>query len=973
MVSGSRGRGVGARPFALERQRLEQPILNGDGPSLITIVAPAGSGKTTLLARVAAANPLPVAWYLAAPEDTSEPAFVANLSRALSHAVPLRPQPAWTVEDIVSSVAASADGAVQLIIDDAHVLNGTPAQAALERFLRLRPSQLRVTVGSRRPLGINAPRLLVSGTLLELDNDSLRFRYWEVEELFRRVYEEPLSPEAAAALTRQTGGWAAGLKLFQLATSGKSDAERSRAVAHLNGRSKLFRSYLTWNVLKELDPERRIFLLYTSTLSRLTGPLCDALLNKTGSATILDELERLQFFTVASEDGSYYRYHQVLQTHLEGLLVDELGVRAAADLHARSARLLEEAGHIREALRAYALSNDWGSVARLLQQSDVQIAFSPDSLTRLPLPDDDPWLTLARARRLLRSGSVAAATRTYRHAESLLDDSDFVSRCAEERGLASPWLPDAVLMGARSTSTQHLASSRGVVELVRFATRRVQPPPSPGSAEAHPLAEGISRLLAGRVAEARACLTTLVGERSGMDEGAETFSQLSAWLALTVAEIADGARKSYVSELEDLILRAELAEHSWLARIGRGLQAAALLVARPEPWRADACLKLIDECRADEDDWGVLLLSWFFATSRAVAAEHASARRWIELMQASAQALDAPVFAAWAWRLMASVASLANSDDAVAIATVAADLERTVGLVDGAGTIERLLSACAWDLPAETVDRGPKERTLPRRVRIQCLGNFQLVQDHRPLPLDGLRPRSRSLLLLLAMDHGREVHREVLIEALWPEAPVGAATHRLQVAVSNVRQCLAAAGLGDKTLRRRGDAYALVLPEAVLDTEEFEQQIRRAKHAQSLGDDEAALRHWSGAVDLYTDDLLPEIGPSEWVVAERERLRLACSGAADSAARAHRHLGQLQDALRLARRALMVEPMRDSAWSLLAQIQEGMGDRTAAEMTRREFRKVTLELEVDPQAGTPPFMLDRTPRPPALDASRARA
>ncbi len=79
---------------------------------------------------------------------------------------------------------------------------------------------------------------MVSGELVELDSDALRFRSWEVEELFRVVYREPLSPEAAAALTRRTGGWAAGLMLFHLATSGQvsggagaSGSEPGRAVA----------------------------------------------------------------------------------------------------------------------------------------------------------------------------------------------------------------------------------------------------------------------------------------------------------------------------------------------------------------------------------------------------------------------------------------------------------------------------------------------------------------------------------------------------------------------------------------------------------------------------------------------------------------------------------------------------------------------------------------------------------------------
>ena len=76
----------------------------------------------------------------------------------------------------------------------------------------------------------------------------------------------------------------------------------------------------------------------------LTGNLCDALLETRGSAGVLAELEREQFFTTTSDGGLTYHYHQVLQTHLEVLLIDELGGRAARALYARSGQLLEEAG-----------------------------------------------------------------------------------------------------------------------------------------------------------------------------------------------------------------------------------------------------------------------------------------------------------------------------------------------------------------------------------------------------------------------------------------------------------------------------------------------------------------------------------------------------------------------------------------------------------------------------------------------------
>ena len=105
------------------------------------------------------------------------------------------------------------------MVDDLHEIAGSRAEQALERFVLLRPRWVRLLLGSRRPPALNITRLLVSGELCQLDSEDLRFRSWEVEELFRVVYDRPLSPEAAAALTRRTGGWAAGLQLFHLATA----------------------------------------------------------------------------------------------------------------------------------------------------------------------------------------------------------------------------------------------------------------------------------------------------------------------------------------------------------------------------------------------------------------------------------------------------------------------------------------------------------------------------------------------------------------------------------------------------------------------------------------------------------------------------------------------------------------------------------------------------------------------------------
>lgn len=182
------------------------------------------------------------------------------------------------------------------------------------------------------------------------------------------------------------------------------------------------------------------------------------------------------------------------------------------------------------------------------------------------------------------------------------------------------------------------------------------------------------------------------------------------------------------------------------------------------------------------------------------------------------------------------------------------------------------------------------------------------------------------------------------MEALWPEAAPGAATHRLQVAASNVRQSLTRAGLADGTLQRHGDAYRLTVADAVLDVGEFESLVRKAVSAEAAGDLDSALRHLSAALSLYVGDLLEEVGPCEWVLAERDRLQLACAATAAAAARIHLSRGEHADALSVARRAVALEPMRDSTWALLSEIQESMGDSFAAEATRRQYRLMCDDL-----------------------------
>lgn len=954
-------------PVGLRRDRLEGALIGPDAPLVSLVVAPPGSGKTTLLAQTAAASRWRVAWYAAGPEDRAEESFVRHIAESASTVLPER-LVARTLEDLICALD-SHTSPLTLVVDDVHELSCSGAEAALERLVRLRPTVLRLILGSRRPPRLNMPRMLLSHEITTLDGDSLRFRSWEVEELFRSVYGEPLSPEGAAALTRQTGGWAAGLQLFHLATSGKPAAERERAVSDLGGRSRLIRSYLTRNVLDELDSSRREFLILTSSLGVLTAPLCDALLNSTGSAQILEQLESQQFFTSSSPDGRTYVYHQVLQTHLAGELLNELGPVGASALYSRSGRLLEEAGHLREATRAYALADDWGSVARLVQEARAGFPVAWCGLVDGPrLPDDDPWLAVVRARRLLRDGSVEQSVATYREAESMLDDVDFRSRCAEERDVAGLWLGQARALRLRSTVRASDPPTLALATLVRRATLGLPSREASASEMTHPLARGLLSLLGGDLQAAGDQLA-----EAASWPGGSVFERLSGELASTVVDLMGGATANGVARLEEIALTAEVEEQPWLARLARGLLESLLLVTRPAEWRPEACAALQAECRARGDGWGAALLGLCMGVAHAISGDLVVAEQYLERSAAAARDLDAPVVEAWAATLASRVVEALDGTSASARRQAATDLRRAVGLLDIEPVIARLVigSRGGSEVPAARISA---ENTAERVVVLRCLGQFSIDVDGWPIDLDGLKPRARSLLLRLAMCYDRDVHREVLIEALWPGASPDLASHRLHVAASTVRKSLDRAGLAAPTVHRRGESYRLTLDGATWDVGEFERCLQEANRERDNGDVETAACRWSRALDHYAGDLLPELGPTEWVVGERERLRLDATQAAISLAETQLDRDMAPDAVAAAHRAVELDPLRDSSWQMLVAAQERVGDHRAAARTRLLQDRLH---GCDAAAPLPPSrrsVSERPSRPPrSLGATRGQA
>ena len=162
--------------------------------------------------------------------------------------------------------------------------------------------------------------------------------------------------------------------------------------------------------------------------------------------------------------------------------------------------------------------------------------------------------------------------------------------------------------------------------------------------------------------------------------------------------------------------------------------------------------------------------------------------------------------------------------------------------------------------------------------------------------------------------------------------------------MSSVRQCLAAVGLADDCVQRHGDSYALSLTGAAEDLADFDDLIRRSGRAEAAGDLEAALRCRLAALDLYAGDLLPEAGPAEWVVHERDRLQAAAARVGAEAARTALRLDQAAVGMRAAHRSIELDPYHDQSWQLLVELLERVGDHTAAAVTRRDHERICADL-----------------------------
>ncbi|SES48990.1 LuxR family transcriptional regulator, maltose regulon positive regulatory protein [Pedococcus cremeus] len=337
------------RPKAgtLVRARVSDLLDQGVSTKLTLVAAQAGFGKTTALANWVHQRCAPglVAWLSLDSGDTDPATFWTYVVTALSATnpdigsgvLPLlegagRPTPAMLTE--LLNRLAELEHDVVLVLDDYHLADGPDIAEAVTFLLTHLPPQAHLVLSTRTDPSLPLSRLRARGELVEIRAADLRFTNAEATSYLHGAGVD-LDPPEAAILESRTEGWAAALQLAVLSLQDRTDV--ADFLADFAGDDRFIVDYLVEEVLSRQPRDVREFLLRTSILERLTGPLCDAVTGHTGGGDTLQQLERENLFVIPLDARrQWYRYHHLFADVLRAHAATDPAGTPLATLHLRA-------------------------------------------------------------------------------------------------------------------------------------------------------------------------------------------------------------------------------------------------------------------------------------------------------------------------------------------------------------------------------------------------------------------------------------------------------------------------------------------------------------------------------------------------------------------------------------------------------------------------------------------------------------
>jgi len=350
-----------------------------------------------------------------------------------------------------------------LILDDYHVIEAAEVHDALAFLVDNLPPHVHMVILSRADPALPLARLRARNQLVELRAADLRFTPREAAAFLNDVMGLDLAAADVEALEQRTEGWIAGLQLAALSMQGRNDL--GGFISAFTGDDRYVVDYLVEEVLARESPAVREFLLYTSILDRLSGPLCDQVTGQQRGREMLESLDRRNLFMVPLDnERRWYRYHHlfadVLRAHLRAVAPD------IDELHRRASEWFEEAGEMPAAITHALHASDYERAARLIE-----------AIARELVSSYRPLELLAWTEQLPEDAIVSRPVLTTYHAFALFP-AGHMQRAAASLDVADRWLSDPPARLPPGTDTAEVDSLPGIVAVARgyhaMATGNIQ-------------------------------------------------------------------------------------------------------------------------------------------------------------------------------------------------------------------------------------------------------------------------------------------------------------------------------------------------------------------------------------------------------------------------------------------------------------------------------------------------------------------
>ncbi len=448
------------RPGLVSRPQLIQKLNLSlqQGSRLTLFSAPAGYGKTTLALEWLAELNRPCAWLSLDRTDNHPVQFLSYLTAALQKLAekdahlfpfPFKPFQVESSNEVSQKLVtfvnqiANVTAPFVFVLDDYHTISDLAVHQMVEFIIDHQPPQMHLVITTRQDPLLPLSKLRSRGQVTEIRLGDLRFTPEEAAAFLNGTMGLDLIAEQIDSLEARTEGWIAGLQLAALSLSdgsfitpiASSRQEVAEFIQNFAGDDRHIMDYLLDEVLSRQPEEVQYFLLRTSILKRLCGPLCDAVLDQASqkaaasSHTILDHLERANLFIIPLDNRrQWYRYHHLFADLLSSRLQSS-NADLVPQLHHQASLWCEQEGLVTDAVDHALLAEDFDRALGLIEHAARTSIWASGDLPALlnwskRLPEDvlmtRPRLCIYNARALFFIGHIEAAKNYLQSAENAL-------------------------------------------------------------------------------------------------------------------------------------------------------------------------------------------------------------------------------------------------------------------------------------------------------------------------------------------------------------------------------------------------------------------------------------------------------------------------------------------------------------------------------------------------------------------------